>query len=250
MGFENSIWLPSPNFDNRDPDVPIDMLVLHYTGMPTAKAALDRLTEATSKVSAHYFVEENGDIFALVREEKRAWHAGVAFWRGERSINARSIGIEIVNPGHEFGYRPFPAAQMAAVTRLANDIVSRWAIKPWNVVGHSDVAPHRKEDPGELFDWKSLAEKNIGLWFKEPLERPAGTLPGPEPADEETLKRIQLALQDIGYECPPTGNCDPAFESVIRAFQRHWRPAKVDGVADAQTRAVVYAVQAQVPGLT
>src|SRR5262249_6695143 len=142
----------------------IDMLVLHYTGMRTGEAALERLCDPVAKVSSHYLVEEDGTTWRLVPEEKRAWHAGVSFWAGERDINDFSIGIELVNPGHEFGYRPFPEAQMQALEALARDIVDRHAIRPHRVVGHSDVAPTRKTDPGELFDWARLARKGIGLW--------------------------------------------------------------------------------------
>ncbi|MEX0582269.1 MAG: N-acetylmuramoyl-L-alanine amidase, partial [Sneathiella sp.] len=161
MALENILWHPSPNFDERDADTSIDMLVLHYTGMRTAAEALDHLTDETAKVSAHYFIDEDGQVTALVREEHRSWHAGISRWRGQSNINAHSIGIEIVNPGHEFGYRSFPKAQMTAVKALSADIVARHSIPPRNVVGHSDVAPERKEDPGELFDWYGLFEAGV-----------------------------------------------------------------------------------------
>ncbi len=166
---------PSPNFNDREGHT-IDMLVLHYTGMRSADDARDKLCNAMSdkKVSAHYLVDEDGTIYAMVDESMRAWHAGVSYWRGHTNINQRSIGIEIVNPGHEFGYRPFPKPQMEAVAELCKDILSRRAIPARNVVGHSDVAPERKQDPGELFDWKFLAEHGVGLW---PLDPPSLTLP-------------------------------------------------------------------------
>ena len=154
---------PSPNQDERG-GAAIDMLVLHYTGMPTAEAALERLCDPQARVSAHYAIDEGGTIHALVPEARRAWHAGISFWAGARDINARSIGIELVNPGHEFGYRIFAEAQIVALTGLCQEILARHAIVPWRVLGHSDVAPDRKEDPGELFPWKSLAETGIGLW--------------------------------------------------------------------------------------
>jgi N-acetylmuramoyl-L-alanine amidase len=156
------IAAPSPNFDARTR--PPDMIVLHYTGMRTGEAALARLRDPAAKVSAHYLVEEDGRIFTLVAEERRAWHAGASFWRGERNVNGASIGIEIVNPGHEHGYRPFPDAQIEAVIDLVADIRSRWTIADERILGHSDVAPQRKEDPGELFPWRRLAEAGHGLW--------------------------------------------------------------------------------------
>ena len=152
------------------------MLVLHYTGMPSAAAALARLCDPGAKVSAHYLVDEDGTVQALVAEQNRAWHAGVSFWRGATGLNDRSIGIEIVNPGHEFGYRPFPPAQMQAVRELCRGILARWPIPARNVVAHSDIAPNRKQDPGELFDWRGLAAAGIGLWTD--LLRPPGELGG------------------------------------------------------------------------
>lgn len=163
------IDLPSPNFDSRDGQ-PVDMLVLHYTNMPTGKEALDRLCDPTAKVSAHYMVDEDGTVYRLVAEENRAWHAGVSYWRGNSNINQRSIGIEMANPGHTWGYRPFPPAQMESVIELCKGIVSRHAIPARNVVGHSDICPNREDkmDPGVLFDWKGLAEQGIGLWPTSP----------------------------------------------------------------------------------
>lgn len=160
------IQQPSPNFDERG-DAPIDMLVMHYTGMQTGEAALARLCEAAAKVSAHYLIEEDGRIFQMVDESKRAWHAGVSYWRGHTDINARSIGIELVNPGHEWGYRPFPQAQMESLVWLSKGILARHPIPPENVVGHEHVAPSRKQDPGELFDWEFLGKHGIGLWPRD-----------------------------------------------------------------------------------
>ena len=156
------IDLPSPNQDERGETV--DMLILHYTGMKTARDALDRLRDPAAAVSSHYVVDEDGTVFRLVPEDRRAWHAGVSYWRGHSALNARSIGIEIVNPGHEWGYRDFPVLQLAAVCDLCLAILARHAIPARNVVGHSDVAPDRKEDPGERFDWRALAENGVGLW--------------------------------------------------------------------------------------
>ena len=209
----------SPNVDARPSGVPIDMLVLHYTGMESASAALARLTDSEAKVSAHYLVEEDGTIVRLVPESMRAWHAGVAVWRGKTGINARSIGIELVNPGHEFGYRPFPEAQMAALIELAGDIVGRHPIPARNVVAHSDVAPRRKMDPGELFDWRRLAAAGVGLW---PVEGEAA-LVGSDGSDS-----IAALLTEIGYET------DDLF-ATLKAFQRHFRPSRVNGRLDFET---------------
>jgi N-acetylmuramoyl-L-alanine amidase len=228
---------PSPNFNART--APPDMIVLHYTGMPTGEAALARLCDPEAKVSAHYLVEEDGRIFALAPEERRAWHAGVSFWRGETDINGASIGVEIVNPGHEFGYRPFPAVQIAAVTELLGDIRSRWTIPDARILGHSDVAPNRKQDPGELFPWKQLAEAGHGLWAEPPPPPGAALAEGDEGPGVFTL---QAGLTRLGYDSAPSGAFDAATATIIRAFQRHWRPARVDGVADGETRARLIAL--------
>jgi len=215
--------LPSPNHDARPDGVPVDMLVLHYTGMRSGQEAIDRLRDPAAKVSSHYVVEEDGAIFRLVAEHRRAAHAGVSHWRGHEALNARSIGIEIVNPGHEWGYRPFPALQMAAVCDLCLDILGRHPIPPRNVVGHSDVAPDRKDDPGELFDWEGLARNGVGLW-------PAGD---PPPPDTEAVLPL---LGAIGYRT------DLALSVLVTAFQRHWMPGRADGISDAATRARIAAV--------
>lgn len=203
---------PSPNFDERGR--PVDMLVLHYTGTKTAQEALDILRDPASshRVSAHYLVEEDGTVHRMVPEEKRAWHAGVSSWRGNTDINARSVGIEIANPGHEYGYRAFPPAQMQAVAVLAKDIIARHRIPSWNVVAHSDIAPARKQDPGELFDWKGLSRQGIGMW--------------PEP---DAGCRIGNAgeLQAYGYDITNVS-------ATIAAFQRHFRPSKLSGEWDAE----------------
>ena len=204
----------SPNFDDRPNTTPNDMLVLHYTGMQTPEAALDRLCDAAAKVSAHYLIDEEGTVYALVEEDRRAWHAGVSFWRGATDINARSIGIELVNPGHEFGYREFPPPQMAALKELAVKILDRHPIPARNVVGHADVAPARKTDPGELFDWAGLAAAGIGLW-------PDGDVSDGDPAE------VPAMLSDYGY--------DVTDAAAITAFQRHFHPESLDGSADAET---------------
>lgn len=223
---------PSPNFDARKG--PPDMIVLHYTGMQTGEAAIARLRDPEAKVSSHYVVEEDGRIFQLVPEERRAWHAGVSSWKGQTDINGRSIGIEIVNPGHEFGYRAFPEAQIATVIDLVSDIRGRWKVEDGFIVGHSDVAPDRKEDPGELFPWKRLAQAGHGLWIEPPA---APGQPLGEGEEGAGVFALQAGFTRLGYDCAPSGQFDAHTTSVVRAFQRHWRPERVDGVADGETRA-------------
>jgi N-acetylmuramoyl-L-alanine amidase len=231
------IEAPSPNFDART--APPDMIVLHYTGMPTGEAAIERLRDPAAKVSAHYVVEEDGRIFRLVPEERRAWHAGASFWKGRQNVNGASIGVEIVNPGHEFGYRPFPEAQIAAVLDLMGEIRSRWTIEDNQIVAHSDVAPDRKEDPGELFPWKRLAEAGHGFWVEVPAA------PGAPLGEGETgpgVFALQAGLTRLGYDCAPSGEYEPRTTTIVRAFQRHWRPERVDGFADGETRARLIAL--------
>ena len=233
----NFIEAVSPNFNERT--VPPDILVLHYTGMKTGPEALARLRDAESKVSSHYLVEEDGRVFRLVPEERRAWHAGVSSWKGESDINGRSIGIEIVNPGHEFGYRSFPEAQVAAVIDLVADIRTRWSIEDSRIIGHSDVAPDRKQDPGELFPWKRLAQAGHGLWV-EPAAAPG--LPLSEGEEGAGVFALQAGFTRLGYDCAPSGKYDAHTTAVVRAFQRHWRQEQVDGVADGMTRARLIAL--------
>lgn len=214
------IECPSPNFDQRT--LPVTMLVLHYTGMPDAASAIARLTDPAAKVSAHYLVAEDGEIVRMVDEANRAWHAGVSRWRGISDVNSASIGIEIVNPGHEFGYRPFPEAQLEALIPLCHEICQRHPIEPINVVGHSDVAPARKDDPGELFPWERLAR--IGL----ALARPTRDLSDPHWTDAGFL----LALERFGYDVSDGS-------AAVRAFQRRFRPENFDGMIDGETRAIL-----------
>ncbi len=209
---------PSPNHDARPDGAAVDVLLLHYTGMQSAEAALERLCDPTAKVSAHYLIDEDGRCFGLVEEGRRAWHAGRAEWRGAADVNGRSIGIELVNPGHEWGYRPFPPVQMARLAELCRAILARHPIPPRHVLGHSDVAPLRKEDPGELFDWAGLAAQGIGLWPQR----------APERRPDEAEARRRLAAFGYGY-------LDEDFPAVLRAFQRHFRPEAVTGRLDAAT---------------
>lgn len=217
------IETPSPNFDDRT--LPISMVVLHYTGMVDAASAIARLADAEAKVSAHYVVAEDGQVIRMVAEEKRAWHAGRSWWRGTTDINSASIGIEIVNPGHEFGYRPFPEAQVDAVIELLGGIVPRYGITRGNVVGHSDVAPARKEDPGELFPWYRLARLRLAL------PRPNRNLMDPHWSDAGFL----LALERFGYDVTDG-------VAAIRAFQRRFRPEMIDGIIDGECRAILLAL--------
>jgi N-acetylmuramoyl-L-alanine amidase len=231
--------LPSPNQDDRPPDVPIDMLILHYTGMRSAGEAVDRLRDPVARVSSHYVVDEDGSVLRLVPEERRAWHAGVSYWRSHTELNARSIGIEIVNPGHEWGYRDFPVLQLAVVCDLCLAILSRHAIPARNIVAHSDAAPDRKEDPGEKFDWLGLAQNGVGLW---PWDVPdLGTTGAVR--DAASLRDVRAALGEIGYRVTPEGALDPALAAVLRAFQRHWRPEAITGQADAGTLARLLGVR-------
>ena len=219
------------------------MIVMHYTGMKTAAEAIDRLCDPASRVSAHYVLDEDGTLYQLVPEALRAWHAGVSHWAGESGLNACSIGIEIVNPGHEFGYRDFPEIQIDAVISLVSDIRSRWTIPDARIIGHSDLAPERKQDPGERFPWKRLASVGHGLWFEPAPERIAA-LGVPLGVGDEGLGVIVLraGLHRLGYALLPGGTYDEATRLTVEAFQRHWRPGQVDGVADGETRATLMGV--------
>jgi N-acetylmuramoyl-L-alanine amidase len=216
---------PSPNHDARPAGKATDLIVLHYTGMPAAESALERLTDPAAKVSSHYLIDEQGAVHRLVAESRRAWHAGVSCWAGERDVNGISIGIELANPGHDFGYRPFPKSQMAALVELCRGIVRRHPVPRARVVGHSDVAPRRKIDPGELFDWQGLAAAGFGLW-PEPIEGPGN------------VASVLQALVLIGYEVG-AGPTDEITHAAIAAFQRHFRPRRIDGALDVETKRLI-----------
>ena len=224
--------MPSPNHDERKQGRAPDLILLHYTGMQTGEAALARLCAPDSQVSSHYV---DGRIVQCVPEELRAWHAGVSSWAGETDINSCSIGIEIVNPGHEFGYSNFPLRQIAAVISLCKSIITRRGpISSARILGHSDVAPARKQDPGEKFPWDLLSESGIGHWVRPaPLNLDGASIkPGER---SELVTRLQRALRGYGYGIEETGSYDDATRAVVTAFQRHFRQARVDGLADAST---------------
>ncbi len=213
---------PSPNFDARARGAAIDILLLHYTGMATAEAALARLAEPAAKVSAHYLIDEDGQAYAMVAEEARAWHAGVSGWAGESDVNSRSIGIELVNPGHDLGYMDFPEAQIGALITLASGILARHPITPWRVLGHSDVAPRRKQDPGERFPWARLAAAGIGLYPPDDL----APLPR-APRDSA----FAADLTRFGYPLTADATADE-LRCTVTAFRRHFRPGHLTGPLD------------------
>nr|WP_210383235.1 N-acetylmuramoyl-L-alanine amidase [Methylobacterium organophilum] len=223
---------PSPNHGARRAG-PLDMLILHYTGMDSGAAALARLRDPLSEVSAHYLVFEDGGTVQMVPEARRAWHAGAGAWKGETDVNSRSIGIEIVNPGHAGGLPPYPEAQVEAVIALARDILGRWPIPPERVLAHSDVAPERKEDPGEIFPWDRLAAAGVGHHVP-PARLQDGRFLARGDAGQP-VEALQAMFALYGYDLPVTGTFDARTRAVVTAFQRHFRPARVDGVADAST---------------
>jgi N-acetylmuramoyl-L-alanine amidase len=216
---------PSPNHDERPSNIEVDCIVLHYTGMQTAEVALARLRDPDACVSAHYVIDEDGQVLRLVDEQRRAWHAGVSVWQGRKRLNDCSIGIEIVNPGHEWGYRPFAEAQYRALEQLVPELMRRWRIPALRVLGHSDIAPDRKADPGELFDWRRLARRGIGVW------------PADGAGDPRPLALVQAQLAWVGYDVPDHGVLDEFTKKALIAFQRHFRPTLVDGKPDRQTLA-------------
>ena len=226
------IWNPSPNFGERT--LPITMLVLHYTGMPTGAAAIDWLANPASKVSAHYVVDEDGQLVHMVREEQRAQHAGLSYWRGITDCNSASIGIEIVNTGHAGGLPAYPEPQILSVIALCRDIAQRYNISPPRVLAHSDIAPDRKADPGEHFPWDRLAAAHVGHWV-EPAPIGDGVTLDVGAGGEDVLA-LQRELARYGYDVAQSGFYDEATSRVVRAFQRHFRPRRVDGVADLSTR--------------
>ncbi|MFP3921377.1 MAG: N-acetylmuramoyl-L-alanine amidase [Dichotomicrobium sp.] len=239
--------IASPNYGARRGCRRPDMILLHYTGMGDARAAARWLADPAAKVSAHYLIEEDGTIIQMVSEAARAWHAGASFWAGEHDINSVSIGIEIHNAGHEAAgvLPPYPEAQMAAVAALCRDIAARRSIPPERVLGHSDVAPGRKRDPGEHFDWSWLAERGVGVWV--PSAPPDGDAIEPG-AQGEAVAALKAKLRRVGYGLDADAAYDSRTEAVVAAFQRHFRPERVDGRADAGTRATLDRLLAALDG--
>lgn len=237
---------PSPNFGPRRGVGQPDMLLLHYTGVATAAKAIDWLSRTESKVSAHYVVDEAGAITQLVAEDMRAWHAGVAVWAGESDINSASVGIEIQHVGHEFGYPEFPEPQLCALEALCLDIIARHRMRPERVLAHSDVAPTRKKDPGEKFPWARLARAGIGHWVVPEAVNRAD--PGiARDAAGPLVAEVQSLLASYGYGIEPTGGCDSRTEFVVTAFQRHFRPERVDGRIDQSTITTLQRLLAALP---
>ena len=223
----------TPNVNSRDPSLPLQYVVLHYTGMENGHAALSRLMDPKAEVSAHYMIDEDGKVTQLADEDKRAWHAGKSFWRGTTDLNSASIGIELVNPGHQFGYRAFPTMQMKALASLLRDIIARHNLSPKTaLLAHSDIAPGRKEDPGELFPWQELAAQGLGVW-PQPVEDDY------KPASDHD---VQLMLRQIGYFCPDHGEYDRDMREALLAFQRHYEPNNLTGTPERETIARLRAV--------
>lgn len=237
------IQKPSPNFDARNGQA-VDMLVLHYTDMLTCDDAVDRLTDKEAGVSAHYVISEGGEIFQLVDENERAWHAGESHWRGHNNINARSIGIEICNPGHTNGYVNFPARQMKSVIKLSQEIIERHAIPTRNVVGHSDIAFLRKDDPGERFDWPGCARMGVGLFPFEARSMPGSELQRGDKGKE--VMRLQTALANWGYGLKLDGEYGEKTHKCVIAFQRHYRPSKLDGIWDNECAGLLASLHSMV----
>ncbi|MBI3699260.1 MAG: N-acetylmuramoyl-L-alanine amidase [Afipia sp.] len=236
---------PSPNFNEREGVSDPDAIILHYTGMADAASALSRLCSAGTEVSAHYVVVETGDIIQCVPESRRAWHAGASSWAGETDINSHSIGIEVVNRGHDLGYPDFPIRQIAAVITLCKSIILRREIPAYRILGHSDVAPSRKKDPGEKFPWRLLSDSGVGHWVDpEPITRGEQKMLG---AGGEEVMALQEALARYGYEISVTGRYDNKTVDVVSAFQRHFRPEQIDGVADYSTLTTLNELLAALP---
>ncbi|MCJ2080421.1 N-acetylmuramoyl-L-alanine amidase [Methylobacterium sp. J-090] len=236
---------PSPNHGERRSG-PVDLLILHYTGMESAAAALQRLANPVAEVSAHYVVLEDGRVVQMVPEGRRAWHAGRGSWAGITDINSRSLGIEIVNGGHAGGLPAYPEAQIASVIALCGDLTGRWSIPAHRVLAHSDIAPERKEDPGEHFSWDALARAGIGHWVVPTPIRDGRFFSQGDSG--QPIEALQAMFALYGYDLPVTGAFDPRTKAVVTAFQRHFRPARVDGVADASTITTLRDLIAALPG--
>jgi N-acetylmuramoyl-L-alanine amidase len=239
--------IASRNCEPRNGHARPNILLLHYTGLPSCAEAIDWLRRPDSKVSCHYVVDESGRITQMVAEDMRAWHAGLSYWAGEKDINSASIGIEIHNPGHDAGYPEFPELQMAAVEALCRDIIFRNGIRPERVLAHSDVAPARKRDPGEKFDWARLARAGIGHWV-EPVPYDPGDGDVRVAESGPPVANAQSMLSEYGYGIEATGRYDAVTGFVVKAFQRHFRPGRVDGRLDPSTTATLERLLAALPG--
>lgn len=237
---------PSPNVEPRRPGFTIDTLILHYTGLPDAATAIDVLSRPDCKVSCHYVLDLDGTVIQMVPEALRAWHAGLSVWHGVTDINSCSIGIEIQNVGHTAGYPDFPDVQMGVLEALCRDICARNTIRPERVLAHSDIAPARKHDPGEKLDWKRLAQAGVGHWVSPIALDPADVGIGRGATDRQ-VSEMQALLASYGYGVPQTGCLDAATEQVVTAFQRHFRPARVDGCIDASCLATIGRLIAALP---
>lgn len=245
MSLAGIVRRPSDNHGPRRDGASPSMLILHYTGMKSAEEAIAWLCNPASQVSCHYLIDEDGAIVRMVEEDRRAWHAGASSWAGERDINSCSIGIEIHNPGHDHGYRDFPDAQMAAVETLCLDIIARHGIEARRVLAHSDVAPGRKIDPGERFDWARLARTGVGHWVAPEPVRGGGFLQRGDSG--QGVEALQALFVTYGYGLEVTGLFDDPTRAVVDAFQRHFRQARVDGIADASTVATLHRLIAALP---
>src|SRR5215468_8000374 len=237
--------IPSANYGERNKGRQPDMILLHYTGMPDVEGAIAQLCTAGTELSAHYIVLEDGRIVQCVPESKRAWHAGVSSWAGEEDINSCSIGVEIVNRGHDWGYPDFPLRQIAAVIALCRGIMLRRKVASHRVLAHSDVAPAHKKDPGEKFPWHSLANSGVGHWVQPAPVVRSETLKIGSIGDD--VHNLQQALAKYGYGVPLTGKYDRPTMDTVAAFQRHFRPAKVDGIADRSTLTTLHALLSTLP---
>jgi N-acetylmuramoyl-L-alanine amidase len=230
---------PSPNFNNRKGDGKINMIIAHYTGMKSAEAALCRLCDPTAEVSAHYMIDEDGEIYHLVANEKRAWHAGRSYWSGEEDINSCSLGIELANPGHEFGYRAFPEQQIASFMDLCRELAMVYRIPRYRILCHSDIAPGRKQDPGELFPWQRLYGSGIGFWPSADFRaNKVGRRYRAGDSGSE-IRTIRENFRKFGYQLTDTVDFDDELTAVVIAFQRHWRQQNCDGIVDPETYAIL-----------
>lgn len=224
---------PSPNYEARPVSTVIDTIIIHYTGMRSADDALQRLCDPVAKVSAHYVIDEEGCVYQLVEDSQRAWHAGLSYWRGKEQLNDMSIGIELVNPGHEFGYRPFPNAQIKSLIALCTQLIARHPIKQHHIIGHSDIAPKRKEDPGEFFNWQHLAEHGIGIWhgISLPPQKPKPLIQKGD--SNERVSTMQTQLAKYGYQIPQHGIFDDDTAATVIAFKRRFYPSNLEASWDS-----------------